>query len=239
MLLLVGALVSPRRFNVSVAFLSLYLFGAPVTADLLLGSLENRYPRRAVEACPRSDAIFVFGGMLSLRDYGSSKPEWNGEADRFEESIALYNSRKAPLVVFSGGPERYQGGPDEGEILRDEAIRRGLPESAILVTHKTWNTESEAANLCFLVKERNRKRVLVVTSAYHMARALLESARCQGELIAVPAAYLTPAPNTSWALQRPEYFLPQARALSNSEIALHEYWGMWSYRMSHRPRQPS
>ncbi|MFL6415709.1 MAG: YdcF family protein [Bryobacteraceae bacterium] len=232
LLLVVAALGSARRLFVLFPLMILYGFGVPVTADSVMRSLEDRYAHRNPADCPRADAIFVFGGMLTLRDYGTGNPEWNDAADRFEKALALYVSMKAPLVVFSGGPERYEGGPDEGEILRDEAIRRGLPKGAILVTPRTWNTDSEAKNLRLLAAERNWKRVLVVTSAYHMPRAMLVSAPCQAELVPVPVAYLTPAPNTGWAFRRPEYYFPRAHALSISETALHEYWGMWFNRLS-------
>jgi uncharacterized SAM-binding protein YcdF (DUF218 family) len=231
-ILLVAALRWRRRLLVLFPALILYIFGVPVTADLVMRSLEDRYPHRSPAQCPPSDAIFVFGGMLSLRDYATVGPDWNDAADRFDKALSLYVAEKAPLVVFSGGPERYEGGPDEGEILRDEALRRGIPESAILVTRKTWNTESEAGILCTLASQRKWKRVLLVTSAYHMPRAMFLSASCKAERVPVPVAYQTPAPNTIWAFRRPEYYLPQARALATSETALHEYWGMSFYGLS-------
>src|SRR3954469_14892386 len=149
-ILLLIALRWRLRLLILFPLLILYTFGVPVTADFVMRSLEDRYPHRSPAQCPRSDAIFIFGGMLSLRDYDTARPDWNDAGDRFEKALSLYAAGDAPLIVFSGGPERYEGGPDEGEILRGEAVRRGIPESAILVTRKTWNTESEAGILCTL-----------------------------------------------------------------------------------------
>jgi uncharacterized SAM-binding protein YcdF (DUF218 family) len=222
-----------RRLLTLLSLLILYVFGTPVTADFVMRSLEDRYAHRSPAQCPQSDAIFVFGGMLSLRGYETAGPDWNEAEDRFDKALSLYGAGKAPLLVFSGGPERFEGGPDEGDILRNEALRRGIPDSAILVTRKTWNTESEARILCSLTRERKWKRVLVVTSAYHMPRAMFLSAKCEAERVPVPAAYQTPAPHTMWAFRRPEYYLPQGRALAISEAALHEYWGMSLYALLH------
>lgn len=232
MILLVAALRWRRRLLILFPVLILYIFGAPITADLVMRSLEDRYPHKSPAQCPLSDSIFVFGGTLSLRDYATTGPNWNEAADRFDKALSIYVAGKAPLIVFSGGSERYEGGPDEGEILQGEALRRGIPESAILITHKTWNTESEARILCDLALQRKWKRVLLVTSAYHMPRAMLLSASCKVERVPVPVAYQTPAPSTVWAFRRPEYYLPQARALAISETALHEYWGMSFYGLS-------
>jgi uncharacterized SAM-binding protein YcdF (DUF218 family) len=220
-----------RRLLTVLSLLILYVFGAPVTADFVMRSLEDRYPHRSPTQCPQADGIFVFGGMLSLRGYATAGPDWNEAEDRFDKALSLYVGGKAPLIVFSGGAERFEGGPDEGDILRNEALRRGIPDEAILVTPRTWNTESEARILCSLATERKWKRVLVVTSAYHMPRAMLLSARCRAERMPVPVAYQTPAPNTSWAFRRPEYYFPQGRALAISETALHEYWGMLFYAL--------
>ena len=64
-------------------------------------------------------------------------------------------------------------------------------------------------------------------------RAMLLSANCKAERVPFPVAYQTPASHTSWAFRQPEYYIPRARALANSEIALHEYWGMSFYALSH------
>jgi uncharacterized SAM-binding protein YcdF (DUF218 family) len=75
--------------------------------------------------------------------------------------------------------------------------------------------------------------VLVVTSAYHMPRAILLSADCLADLTPVPVAYETPEPGTSWAYKRPAYFIPQAQGLFVSERALREYMGMLVYTVFH------
>lgn len=230
-LILLASLRSRRRALILLPIVILCVFGTPMTSDLVMRTLEDHYPFRIPGECPPSDSIFVFGGMLGLRDHGNAKPDWNGAAERFDEAITLQKSGKAPLIVFSGGPERYEGGPTEGEILRAEAIRRGVPGNSILVTQKTWNTESEARNLCALARQRDWTRVILVTSAYHMPRAALLSASCKVELVPMPVAYETPAPDTSWAYRRPEYYLLQGQALATSGTALHEYWGILLYRL--------
>jgi uncharacterized SAM-binding protein YcdF (DUF218 family) len=227
--ILVAALRWPRRILVAVPFLILWLLGTPVTADRLMWSLEDRFPYRSLADCPKSDAVFVFGGMLGFRGHRDGGITWNEAAERFDEAVRLVKAGRTRLLVLSGGPERYPDGPDEGESLRDEAVERGVPEDEILVTPATMNTEAEAKDLCQLVTSKHWKQVLIVTSAYHMPRAMWLTRRCRAGRIPVPVAYQTPDPGSSWAYRRPEYYLPQAEALRISERAVREYVGMMFY----------
>jgi uncharacterized SAM-binding protein YcdF (DUF218 family) len=228
-LLLAAALRWPRRILIAAPLLIVGILGAPVFADRLMRSLEDRYPYRSIAECPQADAAFVFGGMLGPRDRPDGSIAWNEAAERFDCAIRIMQARKAGTLVFSGGPMRYQGGSDEGELLKQEALARGVPEHALLVTGATMNTKSEATDICELAARMHWRRVLLVTSAYHMPRAMRLTDQCAAERIPVPIAYRTPDPRTSWAQSRVEYYMPQARGLLTSEVALHEYFGMLFY----------
>jgi uncharacterized SAM-binding protein YcdF (DUF218 family) len=167
--------------------------------------------------------------MLGPRDRPDGSIAWNEAAERFDRAIRIMKAGKAGVLVFSGGPIRYEGGSDEGELLKQEALSRGIPEQALLVTARTMNTKSEATDICELAARMHWRRVLFVTSAYHMARAMRLSNHCAAERIAVPIAYRTPNPGTSWAFSRLEYYMPQAQGLLTSELALREYFGMLFY----------
>lgn len=229
LLLLAAALRWRRRILIAAPLLILAFLGAPVFADRLMSSLEDRYPYRSVAECPQADAVFVFGGMLGPRDRPDESIAWNEAAERFDRAIRIMQAGKAGVLVFSGGPRRYQGPIDEGELLKQEAVARGIPERALLVTGTTANTRSEAADICELAARMHWRRVLFVTSAYHMPRVMRLSAHCSAERIPVPIAYRTPDPRTSWALLRLQYYIPQGQGLLTSELALREYIGMLFY----------
>lgn len=231
--MLLAALHWRRKTLLVMPLLLLSLLGAPVISDRLMWSLEDRYPYLSNKACPKADAVFVFGGMLGLRSHPDTGIEWNEAAERFVRAVELYKAGTARILVLSGGAEVYEGGPDEGELFKKKAIARGVPDSSILVTGRTANTEEEANAIVQLVARRQWKRVLIVTSAYHMPRAMRLSADCLAELIPVPVAYETPDPKSSWIYKRPEYFIPQARALFISERALREYMGIFVYIALH------
>jgi uncharacterized SAM-binding protein YcdF (DUF218 family) len=171
--------------------------------------------------------------MLGSRNHLETEVEWNDSADRFEKAVSLYRAGKAATVVLSGGALIYHGGPDEGQILQQKAIERGVSKADILVTAPTANTEMEAQALCNVVVERRWRTVIVVTSAYHMPRAMRLSSDSLATLIPAPVAYGTPDPQQSWPYRRLEHYLPQAKALLLSETAVREYIGVAVYSIFH------
>jgi uncharacterized SAM-binding protein YcdF (DUF218 family) len=227
LLLLIAAIKWPRRIMIVAPLVILCVFGTPFWANFLMRSLEDQYPYRSVADCPQSDAVFVFGGMLGPRDRMDGSIAWNEAAQRFDTAIRIIKAERATTLVFSGGALRYPGGSDEGELLKQEAIARGVPEKSLILTSAASDTRAEAMAVCYLADRMQWKRVLLVTSAYHMPRAMMLSSSCIVKRIPVPVAYRTPDPNTSWAESRFDYYLPQAQALLNSELALHEYIGMF------------
>jgi uncharacterized SAM-binding protein YcdF (DUF218 family) len=227
--LLAIALRRNRSLVIAITILVLVFLGSPAVANFLMSSLEDRYPYRPVADCPQSDAVFVFGGMLGPRDRADGSIAWNEAAERFDRAVQIVKWGKAPLLVLSGGAERYSDAGDEGELLKKEAMNRGLAPDEILVTQIANNTEQEARVLCRLVALQHWKKILIVTSAFHMARAMQLSEQCPAQLIAVPVAYQTPDPRTSWAYRRLEYYIPQAEGLSTAERALREYLGISFY----------
>lgn len=215
-----------RCFFIAITILNLVFFSSPAVADLLMRSLEDRFPYRPVADCPQSDAVFVFGGMLGPRDRADGGIAWNEAAERFDRALQIIRAGKSRVLVFSGGAERYPSGGDEGKLLAQAAIDRGLAPQQIIVTAVSSNTEQEAHELCRLVAREHWRKVLLVTSAFHMTRAMRLSEKCSAELIPVPVAYQTPDGRTLWAYKRLEYYLPQAQGLSTSERALREYLGI-------------
>lgn len=222
-----------RRILIAVPGVTLWLLGTPVIANRLMGSLEDRYPYQALSKCPDADAVFVFGGMLSPRDRQGEGIAWNEAAERFERALLLFRTGRIGSLVLSGGSERYANVPDEGNYLKAEAIARGVPSSSVLVTPPAMNTKEEAHALCDLVNRKHWKRVLIVTSAFHMPRAMYLSRNCAAELIPIPVAYQTPGPGF-WSYLRPDSYLPRAEALAISERALRECIGLFFYTVTNR-----
>ena len=76
------------------------------------------------------------------------------------------------MIVFSGAaidPESVSS----AEIMRREALRQGVPESAVLAEGASTTTEENAAEVAKLMAGRKLHSAILVTSPYHQRRASL------------------------------------------------------------------
>ncbi|MFB9752923.1 YdcF family protein [Paenibacillus hodogayensis] len=110
------------------------------------------------------DCIFVFGSKRSMRY-------------RFPKAIELYREKRAPIILFSGGVQ-WEGQPDvEAGMMKTEAVKLGIPEADILVEatsrHTLENVVFSTAVLDHHIGLEHIRRILIVTTAYHMRRCFL------------------------------------------------------------------
>lgn len=225
-LLLLAGLLTRKRPLTGAALVLLYLVAIPFTSDRLIGLLEERYPPVAIEACPPAEAIAVLGGAVA--DLGRSSPEWTEAVDRFEQGVALHRARKAPRLIFGGGPLSWVGNNyTEGDAMAAAARSHGVPAEAIRVVRDVGNTAGEAAGVAMLARAEGFRRIILVTSAFHMPRAALLFRRQGLEVIPFPADYQVVKRRPVTLLS----FLPQATAVRNSEAAFKELYGLLYYRL--------
>ena len=95
---------------------------------------------------------------------------------RAAEAIALYQRGWAPIVIFSGAAAD-KSGPSNAEVMREQALSAGVPDSAIIIEATSENTSQNAAQTSDIFSSRDIKSAILVTSAYHQRRASLEFAR--------------------------------------------------------------
>jgi uncharacterized SAM-binding protein YcdF (DUF218 family) len=170
-------LLRRRRWTLVFActgFALLWVASLPVLAHALAMPLEERYPAVTASAAPPADAILVIGGAIS----GANPPRrptlsLGPAASRVWYTAELYRAGKARWIIVAGGNQPGQ----EHEQLEAEAIVEmlevlGVPRTAIRFEALSRNTRENAANSLPLVQALGAKRILLVTSALHMPRAL-------------------------------------------------------------------
>jgi len=107
----------------------------------------------------------------TVRGINGSVIEW-GAPNRFFGGLELMFANKAPIIVFTGGRVPWEKQSRlEGDVLKEFAIKEGIEAQKILVTDEVANTEDESYAARKLLPDI-RLRVLLVTSAFHMPRAL-------------------------------------------------------------------
>ncbi|HBB34905.1 MAG TPA: hypothetical protein DDZ80_32775 [Cyanobacteria bacterium UBA8803] len=239
-LLMVVALVMswkhPRWVAVPVALaLSVLLLTSNSwVANSIIQSLESQHiPKTQL---PQADAIVILGGATRSAFPPRPTADLNEGGDRVLYGAQLYREGKAPLVIASGGRVEWRGGgasesSDMAQIL--EII--GVPPKAILQDPTSLNTYQNAVNVRQIMQERGIRRVLLVTSAMHMPRALRIFQRQGIDAIPAPTDFLVTQqelnePNSSVAATVLS-ILPDTQRLDATTRALKEYMGTLIYRL--------
>jgi uncharacterized SAM-binding protein YcdF (DUF218 family) len=109
------------------------------------------------EPLVESDAIIVISGDEALA--------------RYRDGVRLYRAGWAQKIVFSGAA--WDGGSSNAEVMRGLAVRDGIPASAILVDPHGDDTYGNAVHTKALMVEHGLKSAILVTSPYHLQRAVM------------------------------------------------------------------
>jgi uncharacterized SAM-binding protein YcdF (DUF218 family) len=167
--ILIG-LIKNKKKIIYIAIGVLYILSTPIFSNNFFKLVEGSEYRKPISAIDSADAIVVLSGMLEINEVGDSTYiEW-GDPDRFFGGIALFKAGKAQKLVFTGGKMPWdKAKKTEGEVLKQYAISSGIPSEKILVTKDVENTADEAVAVKELISPS--KRIILVTSAYHMYRA--------------------------------------------------------------------
>ena len=220
-----------RRAGAVLAALSLgalCLVSTPWVAWALAMPLESRHPPVPAAASPVADAVLVLGGaMKAARPPVQPHLGFGAAADRVWHAAALVRAGKARWVLVSGGnkPGEEDWAP-ESEAMAEALRTLGVPASALRLEGHSRNTRENAANSVALVRQVGARRVLLVTSALHMPRAL---AVFQG-VFAGSGVTIIPAATDAEALgDEPGgwmAWLPDAKSLEGSIRAVKEVLGL-------------
>lgn len=206
-----------------VTFGIFWIFTTPIVSSHMVSSLEQKFLPVPIDKSPTADAIVVLGGSLAVPDSPRIDIELTGNSDRILHAARLYRAGKAPIVLAAGGAEDTQ---PEAYAMKALLAEWGVPKKNIIVETKSLNTYSNAVNSKPLLDKRSVKRVLLVTSAIHMPRALATFRTLGINAIPSPTDYL--------ATNRKKYeikdFLPNIDALKDTSLAVKEYLGMMAYR---------
>jgi len=199
----------------------------PIVGNFLFAGLEKEQVRLTPELVENADAIVVLGGMLTnTRGVTADQyvTEW-ADADRFFGGIELFQAKKAPTLVFTRGQLPWnRNTPPEGEYLKEIAERMGVAEADILLTSIAANTEAEAKATADLFSGRENTKIILVTSAFHMPRAVPLFTAQGFEVITYPVDFKTSTSDITFMS-----FLPDAGALDQSSMVFREFIGRLYY----------
>ncbi len=171
-------------------------------------------PLRVAQPPRQADAIVVFaGGVGETGKAGAG----GGYQERVKHAIDLYDQQFAPVMVFSSG---YSFIFRETEVMKDLARNLGVPSSAIILEAQAANTFENVAFVRSILDQHGWKRILLVSSPYHMRRALLVFHKIAPAITVIP----TPVPESQFYVHGRGATLEQIRAILHEYFAIVSYW---------------
>lgn len=205
------------------ALLLLVIFSTNAGAWLLVQPLETQTTALQTND-HQAQAIVVLSGART-----ANAPEYDNRdipgamtMVRLQYGARLHRLTHLPLLVSGGRP----GGEAEAEA---QIMARYLEQE--LSTPVRWqednsnNTADNAALSAAMLRNAQVTRILLVTDAIHMPRALMMFRQTGLEVTAAPTHFLN---RQRWS---PIDFLPGGEGLRRSNYALHEWIGLLWYKL--------
>jgi len=170
-LITLGIFLRSKKISLSGVIL-IILCSLPVVSNNLIYYLEKDYKLLKPSEINPADAIVVLSGMVQpVKTDQNIHYEFSGSVDRILAGIDLYKNNKSSFLILTRGRVPWSAGIPEGEYLKEFAIRFGIPEQNILLTSEVQNTDQEAKAVKNILPD-NKKNIILVTSAFHMPRAI-------------------------------------------------------------------
>ncbi|NBC71401.1 YdcF family protein [Paenibacillus sacheonensis] len=206
--------------------LLLYLCSIGAISDGIMRNLEHGY---APPSDVAGDVIVVLGGGAT-----DDTPDIDGEGNlygsagnRLLAAARLYRKTGLP-ILFSGGKVFADTG-NEAEIAKRQLIGLQVPADRILVENRSLNTAQNAEFTGELLKNHHLTKPILVTSAFHMKRSVLDFRKEGIAVVPYPVDYKVSL-RASYSLNK---WSPSSSAMDSISTCLKEYIGIMAAKLLH------
>lgn len=208
----------------SAAIVGVGIAGLSPLGNLLIIPLEERFPRASPDPAPTG--VVVLGGAFDTVVAGSRQEvALTDAAERMTVVAELAQRWPDAKIVFSGGSGAIiYGGATEADLAGRMFDSFGVARERVVLEGRSRNTVENARFTRELVTPKAGERWLLVTSAYHMPRAVGCFRRVSFEVEAWPVDHRTRGPED---VRRP--FLSVSAGLRRTDVAVREWVGLVSY----------
>lgn len=220
---------SPRRKQRAVIFTAVWLFAC--SNPFLVNELARVWEYQPV-VLKKGEvfdvAVVLTGGTVEKR---GDKTYYSKTVDRILQPLLLYKEGKVRKILISGGSGLVSTQADslyEGRALADLLRISGVPPEDILLEGRSRNTHENALFTKQVLARTSYRKVLLVTSAFHMRRAV-GCFRKEGiEVRPYPADFFSTDPE----LTADQILVPKEQALHEAYVMAREILGYVVYRLT-------
>lgn len=212
----------PKYIFIGLFIATLLVTSQPISS-IFINSLENDYESLLdSNKIKQAQYIVILGGGYSKGENIPATSQLNNSSlARLIEGMRLKVINPNATIIFSGGNNNFDSKESEAQIYQLAYKTISNDTSRQILSERPHNTRSEADETFKLI---GNKPIIIVTTAWHMPRAmyLFKQAGCNA--IAAPCDYL--AKEITYL---PD--LPNSNSIRQFEMAFHEYIGIAAYKL--------
>lgn len=113
-----------------------------------------------------ADTIIVLGAGINMEGQPKSTLQY-----RLDRTLALYEEGYAPAIIMTGAQGDDEPMP-EAYAMKQYVVARGVPEDIVYCDAASYNTKENLTNAKAIMEAQGMETALIVTSDYHLWRAL-------------------------------------------------------------------
>ena len=235
-LLLFGALVGVllcygrhARFGRALALTATLILVAVATLPVgagLIAPLENRFPQPSADMKPPYGIIVLGGAIDDVTSAARGQTIFDEGGERITEAVILAKRFPEARVVYTSGTNSVMGGSSsEAPRARDLMAELGVAPDRVTIEDRSRNTEENARFTAAIVYPEPSQRWVIVTSAFHMPRAMGVFEKAGFHPIAFPVSFYS----IGRGFDDFNLVLEPTRNLRILAAALHEWIGLAAY----------
>ena len=197
----------------------------------LLVKLEGKY--KNISSLPKKvDGILILGGPSSAsitKKY--NQVSFNSHGERLTESIKLIKKYQSAKIIFSGGSGHKNKNFDRSHayVAKKFYNEMGFKDN-IIYEFESRNTYENIIFSKKIANPKNNEVWLLVTSAFHMPRAINTAKKQKWNMIPYPVDYQTLGDSTKYKIS----ILHILNYINTFNFASHEWVGLISYYILNR-----
>jgi uncharacterized SAM-binding protein YcdF (DUF218 family) len=246
---LVGVLLAHRRharFGRALALAAILILVAAATLPvgmLLIAPLEDRFPQPPADLPPPEGIIVLGGAIDDVASAARGQTVFDEGGERLTEAVLLAKRYPQARIVYTGGGASWTGRTStEALRARNFIVAMGVAPERVTIEDKSRNTDENARFTAAIVHPEPSQRWIIVTSAFHMPRAMGLFEKAGFHPIAYPVGFHTLGgecdPPVAFRMLSgecdPRVMFDPAKNLRTFQLALHEWIGLAAYWASGR-----
>ncbi len=216
-----------KKRLIGVFLVLLYFFSCPAILNKFIKAYE--FPTSQIQNTKKyTYGVLLTGGLINESKSQDSALFLGPQGDRLWQTVELYRAKKIQKIIISGGDgydRKKENHATENDKAREFLIKTGVYVGDILQEKDAVNTYENAKFTKKLLLPQTEK-VLVITSAFHLKRALA----CFKKQKIYADGFATTPISENYPFKWQD-LIPKMDAFKNADILANEIIGLVVYKI--------